>query len=88
MVDVDDELLALVGNGSSSSRSPSPNASHKKRRREVDESDMEESDEDAEGSDDGELLVNPYPVEGIYKDNADRERCVRGRAEGGSRRAR
>lgn len=44
----------------------------------MDESDMEESDEDAEGSDEGELLVNPYPVEGIYKDNADRERCVRG----------
>lgn len=37
-------------------------------------SDAQGSDEDAEGEDD--YSANPFPLEGIYKDAADRERCV------------
>lgn len=39
-----------------------------------DSDDMEESDEDAQGEADD----NPYPLEGKYKDAADRDRCVEG----------
>ncbi|UZJ55807.1 hypothetical protein CBS101457_005127 [Exobasidium rhododendri] len=76
MEDVDDELLALAGNGSSSSRSSTPSAPRKKRRRDAEDSDVEDSDEDADGSDEEEDLATLYPVEGIYKSDADRERLL------------
>lgn len=85
MSDVDDELLALVGNGSSSSRSVSPAGPRRKRRRNAgrhDDSDgeVQSDDLDAEGSDEeGEgdnEPVNPFRLEGIYKDDRDRERLL------------
>ncbi|PWN31913.1 uncharacterized protein FA14DRAFT_162257 [Meira miltonrushii] len=87
MSDVDDELLALVGNGSSSSRSGSPAKRRTKRRRNAnsrrdlsDDDDDQSDDLDAEGSDDDEVgvnePVNPFRLEGIYKDEEDRERLL------------
>lgn len=87
MSDVDDELLALVGNGSSSSRSASPAKRKTKKRRNTgkrdlsdDDDDIDQSDLDAEGSDDEEIgedePVNPFRLEGIYKDEEDRERLL------------
>ncbi|MCO5566078.1 hypothetical protein L7F22_019754 [Adiantum nelumboides] len=89
MSDVDDELLALVGNGSSSSRSGSPAKRRTKRRRNTggrrdlsddDDDDLDESDLDAEGSNDEEAedneIANPFRLEGIYKDEEDRERLL------------
>ncbi|KAL4401635.1 hypothetical protein ACI68E_001280 [Malassezia pachydermatis] len=69
---LDDELIALVGEDASSpparAHSPSTGKSH---RRSALLSDLS-SDEDASGDDDKEER-NPYPLEGIYKDEDDRE---------------
>ena len=87
MSDVDDELLALVGNGSSSSRSGSPAKRRTKRRRNTnsrrdlsDDDDDDQSDLDAEGSDDEDMEddepTDIFRLEGIYKDEEDRERLL------------
>ena len=75
---LDDELIALVGEDRSS---PAPRASASpepsKDRRSALLTDM--SDEDADGDADGEEEpANLYPLEGIYKDEADREWYVYG----------
>lgn len=96
MSDLDDDLLALAGDGVSDSEfepkdakreSASPVSSGKRRRTHIeddndnndDEDDDGEQDDDEEddaGFDDDEGLnddlVNPYPIEGKYRDEEDR----------------
>lgn len=79
MSDLDDDLLALAGAGSDEEvseqsdsdvplkRTKAPVSSSKRRKVDEDE-DEDEGDEDAD-----EALVNPYPLEGKYRDDADRE---------------
>lgn len=73
--DIDDELLELAG-ASEKRRRKSESSSSKKRRKTEPVSD---SDNDASGSDDtgGDTLdKNPYPLEGRYIDEEDRERLM------------
>lgn len=64
---LDDELIALVGEDKPSPKASPPSTTARRRRKVLlgDSSDEDESDGDGEGV--------PYPLEGIYKDEADRE---------------
>lgn len=64
---LDDELIALVGEDEPSPKASPPSTTARRRRKALlgDSSDEDESDGDGEGV--------PYPLEGIYKDEADRE---------------
>lgn len=79
MSDLDDDLLALAGGADSDyGSSLEPDVTSKKRRiTDFDEDDDDEGRGNAEGEDEEEEqeeIVNPYPLEGKYKDVADRDR--------------
>jgi RNA polymerase-associated protein RTF1 len=100
MSDLDDDLLALAGDGVSDSEfepkdakreSASPVSSGKRRKTHIeDDDDNNDDDDDNDGEQDGDVddeeddagfddeedldegLVNPYPLEGKYRDEEDR----------------
>ncbi|KAG7195115.1 uncharacterized protein KQ657_003636 [Scheffersomyces spartinae] len=79
MSDLDDDLLALAGGADSDyDSSPEPDVTSKKRRiTDFEDDDDEGEDGNAENADDEfeqEEIVNPYPLEGKYKDASDRDR--------------
>lgn len=98
MSDLEDDLLALAGDGGSDSefeskdlkkRSVSQSSSSKRRKTKMD--DFEDDDEEGEDNEDDQAieydddeddaeeedtLVNPYPLEGKYKDEEDRENLL------------
>lgn len=84
MSDLDDDLLALAGDGVSDSefepkdfkRSMSPVSSSKRRKTHVGDFDDEEEDEDEDEDEDEVELINPYPLEGKYRDAEDRENLL------------
>lgn len=66
MSDLDDDLLALAGGSGSEHDSDVPlKKPDQKKRKKVDDSDLDFEDNT-------EALVNPYPLEGKYRDEADR----------------
>lgn len=82
MSDLDDDLLALAGDGVSDSefepqeprkRSVSPVSTSKRRRTDLNDDEDEDDDEDDEVE---ETLINPYPLEGKYRDEDDRENLL------------
>lgn len=84
MSDLDDDLLALAGAGSDASDVDSDVPLKKpdsKKRKKLDESDVDFDDDDdnlAENDDATAAadLVNPYPLEGKYRDEQDRENLL------------
>lgn len=84
MSDLDDDLLALAGAGSDGSDVDSDVPLKKpdsKKRKKLDESDLDFDDDDdnlAENDDATAAadLVNPYPLEGKYRDEQDRENLL------------
>jgi RNA polymerase-associated protein RTF1 len=72
--DIDDELLELAGATEKKRKrqaSGTKQSGHKKRRASASDSESENAPESEE-----EQGVNPFPLEGKYEDNADRERLL------------
>lgn len=67
---LDEELIALVGEDAPSPQASPPSSTARRRRKALlGDSDDDDDDDDGDASDDETL----YPLEGIYKDEADRE---------------
>lgn len=71
MSDLDDDLLALAG----VSDSEEEEIEHTKKRKAKDV-DYDEEEEDEDEDEEEEELINPYPLENKYKDDADRDRLL------------
>jgi RNA polymerase-associated protein RTF1 len=72
--DIDDELLALAGATEKKRKrqaSGSKQSGHKKRKASASDSDSENVPESEEGQE-----ANPFPLDGKYEDDADRERLL------------
>lgn len=74
--DIDDELLELAGATERKRKKRQAEGSKSSKRRKASSSDDEDSDAEQPESEEEDAEANPYPLEGKYVDEADRQRLL------------